>query len=189
MTILAAYISQTPAKIAAMSRASLSEPAVAGIRSMDVVRSLEERTADLLKGVKQIADEIPTRRPHSDAVMFSPEQRARNIVMTYLAAVSEARRGDLRSLDGQLVEMKSRMPVTRDVGDAVSALNARRGLLHLATDELEKLVASVARDDLSAAEGHRVRIGEIAGASIAPPQREMTTFEYLMQRSRSMSNP
>ncbi|NTF17868.1 hypothetical protein G6L37_05595 [Agrobacterium rubi] len=186
MTILAAYIAHSPAVVGAMARSGLGQTRTGTVRNLDEVNALEERTGDLLKGVRKLSEEMSSRRAHSDPVMFTPEQRARNIVLSYLAVSSDARRGDLRGFDGHLVEMKSKMPPSRDVTDAVDALNARRALLNQATAELEHLVAAVARSDMDAVEEHRSRIGEISSVSIPAPQQPMTTFEYLVQRARML---
>lgn len=189
MTALASFITSSAASRRALSKTGFSPPKTAPVRSMDVVTGLEIRTTDLLNGVGRVARGMSSRRAHSDPVMFSPEQRARNIAMSCLVAHSEARRGDLKSYDGYLVEMKSRIPPTRDVLDAVDALNAKRDLLRMATAELGKLIHAVEGNDMSAAEDHRRNVEDITAAVLPAPVAtpEMTAFEYLVQRSRSQS--
>jgi hypothetical protein len=121
--------------------------------------------------------------------MFSPERRARNIAMSCLAAHSEARRGDLKPYDGYLVEMKSRIAPTREALDAVDALNAKRKLLGMATDELGKLLHAVAENDISSVEDHRRKVEELAASAIPGSDvlTALSTFEYLKQRSRPQS--
>jgi hypothetical protein len=187
MTALASFITSSAACRRALSTAWIAPSQTASVRSLDLIDGLDARTTDILDGIRQIVRDMPSRRPHSDPAMFPPERRARNIAMSCLAAHSEARRGDLKPFDGYLVEMKSRIAPTREALDAVDALNAKRKLLRMATDELGKLLHAVAENDMSSVEDHRRKVEEIAASAIPGSDVVMalSTFEYLKQRSIS----
>lgn len=161
MTILATYVSQNPSTLTAMQRVRPATKARAEVRNLAVVRALDERTSDLLDGLRQFAEAIPERRPHSDGSAFSPKRRARNIAVSYLANAARARNVDLRGFDGHLIDLKAGLRVGDDVRQEIEALNERRAALASATSELDSLVAAVARGDQQSADLHRNNILEI----------------------------
>lgn len=124
------------------------------IDDLGTINKLNARTSDMLRDTNEIATRLHESKAWS-GTMFTPLQKAKNIIQAFVLSQMRADNSDVSKLDNFMVKLKADTPDNWAVNNVIADLNFKREILREATVELSMLVDAVKDDRPADIEEHR----------------------------------